>query len=97
MLCNTELYFLQDLAVSGVSLVRGVHVGSSRLRFPAPKDQGLQGGQSYLSVHNSSWLLHNVPRGTADIKSVCLDWQVTDKCCFASVVYVGPQMLQKFL
>jgi hypothetical protein len=87
MPCNTE-FFLQDLAVSGISFVRGVHVGSSRLRLPAPKDQGLQGGQSYLPVHNTSWLRHHVPRGTNDIKSVCLDWQVTDRCCFVSFMLV---------
>ena len=67
MPCNTE-FFLQDLAVSGISLVRGFHVGSSWLRLPAPKDQGLQGGQSYLPVHNTSWLLHHVPRGRVQSK-----------------------------
>jgi hypothetical protein len=84
-----SFFFLQDLAFSGVSLVRGFHVGSSWLRFPAPKDQGFQGGQSYLPVHNTSWLRHHVPRGKTDTKSMCLDWQVTDQCC------VGPHVLQK--
>jgi hypothetical protein len=62
MSCDSE-FFLQDLPVSGISLVRGVHIGSSWLRLPASKDQGFQGGQSYLPVHNTSWLRHHVSRG----------------------------------
>jgi hypothetical protein len=55
---------LKDLAVSSVSLLCGVNFGFSCLCLPAPQDQSVQGGQSYLPVHHSSWLRHHVSRGT---------------------------------
>jgi hypothetical protein len=96
MSCNSE-FFLQDLPVSSIGLVRGLHIGSSRLRLPAPKDQSFQGGQSYLPVHNTSWLRYHVSRGTINTtrKSVHLNYKVTDQ--FGSVPFIAVPQCYKIL
>jgi hypothetical protein len=79
--CKCE-YMLQDLAASGISLVCGVHFGSSWLCLPTPQDQSVQSGQSNLPVHHSSWLRHHVSRGTGHPESVVPNYCITDHCSF---------------
>jgi hypothetical protein len=60
--------------------VRGVHLGFSWLRLPTPKDQGFQGCQPYLSMHNTPWLLHHVSGGMITAEFLCLDCRITSEC-----------------